>query len=605
MEDLLNSTELDPCQMCQRGMRMAKEFSLQAPEYLSGVLRELCAKYSFRRLDACAGLMERLSEQLVGIFSEMNLEGSDGYYACAYSFPGSCPVPLHQPADIAFPKAKPVNAVQPAPSGQTIQVLHFSDWHLDPLYKVGSEAKCSHNICCRDYGSWNDPGPIKKRASKWGDGKCDTPIALGLNTLETIPKFVPNASFGLFTGDIVSHDAWMISEKYVADEEIRSYELFKKYLQDLKLYVAMGNHDSYPSDQAPGRQRPDSYITHKWLYDHVAGIWEKNNWITSIEAEYARSHNAMFMTRPMDGLKLITLNTDLYYVRNFFTMLDTNLDDPSGMLHDLVLELQDSEDRGERVWIMGHMAPITRSLPRSSLLFQKIVARYSPHVIAGIFTGHYHQDKFIVVHDPDALEQTEESALNVIYQGPSVTPLDRSNPAIRWYDVDAKTFSILNTHTAVADIIGQGAYWEANDMEPEWKHEYSARETYADPADPLDPEDPLSPAFWHRTVERMKEDRELFKTYLQYESKLSEEAKPCHKGSACEYEALCQMQASTVVQHQQCTEDAETLKGTKNKKKPNKKKPFSVTRAGKEVIVGDYDEERGYIEGLGVERRGM
>ncbi|KAF9908229.1 hypothetical protein BX616_000203 [Lobosporangium transversale] len=140
-------------------------------------------------------------------------------------------------------------------------------------------------------------------------------------------------------------------------------------------------------------------------------------------------------------------------------------------------------------------------------------------------------------------------------------------------------------------------------MEPEWKHEYSARETYADPADPLDPEDPLSPAFWHRTVERMKEDRELFKTYLQYESKLSEEAKPCHKGSACEYEALCQMQASTVVQHQQCTEDAETLKGTKNKKKPNKKKPFSVTRAGKEVIVGDYDEERGYIEGLGVERR--
>ncbi|KAF9895846.1 hypothetical protein BX616_008712 [Lobosporangium transversale] len=138
----------------------------------------------------------------------------------------------------------------------------------------------------------------------------------------------------------------------------------------------------------------------------------------------------MFMTRPMDGLKLITLNTDLYYVRNFFTMLDTNLDDPSGMLHDLVLELQDSEDRGERVWIMGHMAPITRSLPRSSLLFQKIVARYSPHVIAGIFTGHYHQDKFIVVHDPDALEQTEESALNVIYQGPSVTPLDRSNPQL-------------------------------------------------------------------------------------------------------------------------------------------------------------------------------
>ena len=56
----------------------------------------------------------------------------------------------------------------------------------------------------------------------------------------------------------------------------------------------------------------------------------------------------MFMTRPMPGLKLITLNTDLYYVRNYFTMLDTDQDDPSGMFHDLIMELQDSEDHNER-----------------------------------------------------------------------------------------------------------------------------------------------------------------------------------------------------------------------------------------------------------------
>lgn len=80
----------------------------------------------------------------------------------------------------------------------------------------------------------------------------------------------------------------------------------------------------------------------------MADIWEKNSWITSVEADYAKSHNAMFMTRPMPGLKLITLNTDLYYVRNYFTMLDTEQDDPSGLFHDLILELQDSEDRGER-----------------------------------------------------------------------------------------------------------------------------------------------------------------------------------------------------------------------------------------------------------------
>jgi hypothetical protein len=77
---------------------------------------------------------------------------------------------------------------------------------------------------------------------------------------------------------------------------------------------------------------------------------------------------------------------------------------------------------------MGHMAPVTLTLPRSSILFQKVVARYSPHVIAGIFTGHYHQDKFIVMHDPDAEEHTQTSAVNIIYQGPSITPLDKANP---------------------------------------------------------------------------------------------------------------------------------------------------------------------------------
>lgn len=76
---------------------------------------------------------------------------------------------------------------------------------------------------------------------------------------------------------------------------------------------------------------------------------------------------------------------------------------------------------------MGHMAPVARSLPRSSILFQRIVARYSPHVIAGLFFGHFHLDKFIVMHDPD-LPQGEDSAINVVYQGPSITPNDRMNP---------------------------------------------------------------------------------------------------------------------------------------------------------------------------------
>lgn len=129
-------------------------------------------------------------------------------------------------------------------------------------------------------------------------------------------------------------------------------------------------------------------------------------------------------------------------------------------------------------------------------------------------------------------------------------------------------------------------------MEPEWKIEYSARETYQDPEAPLAPQAPLSPAFWHRAVERMKQDRDLFKKYLQYESKSSSEARECHKGSACEQETLCQMQASTVVQHAICTLQADSLHKHK-KNKPNKWEPFGKTRAGKTIHVLDYSEQRG------------
>ncbi|KAF9929739.1 hypothetical protein FBU30_001256 [Linnemannia zychae] len=595
-EDLLNSPTLDSCQMCRQGMRMAQEFSLEAPELMPGVLRILCTRYRFLRLDSCAGLMVRLGPQLVEVFSQMNVEGSDSYYACAYSFPGSCPVPVHQPNNpIIFPKPKPVNASQPPPSGESMQVLHFSDWHLDPLYQQGAEAKCSHNICCRDFGSWNDAGPVKKKASKWGEPKCDTPIALGLSALEAIRRFVPNATFGLFTGDIVSHDSWMITEKYVSDLETRSYDLFKKYLEEMKLYVVMGNHDSYPSDQAPLRQRPEQYITHQWLYDHVANLWEKNNWITSIEADYARSHNAMFMSRPMPGLKLITLNTDMFYVRNYYTMVDTDQDDPSGVFHDLILELQDSEDRNERVWIIGHMAPVTLTLPRASIIFQKIIARYSPHVIAGIFTGHYHQDKFVVMHDPDAEEHTQDSAINVIYQGPSITPLDNSNPAIRWYDIDPKTFSILDSHTVMADIINKADYWEAHDLEPEWFLEYSARSTYGDPINPLKAGEPLSPAFWQSIVERLESDPELFNKYIQFQSKSSALAKACVHGTICEQETRCVLQASTVIEHDVCEAMLETAAGGRKQRKPklSRWKRFSVTRSGRTIDLKEYDSLRG------------
>jgi len=55
IEDILDSPEMDPCQMCLKGMSVAQTFSREALELVPGVLRSLCIQYKVMRLDSCEG----------------------------------------------------------------------------------------------------------------------------------------------------------------------------------------------------------------------------------------------------------------------------------------------------------------------------------------------------------------------------------------------------------------------------------------------------------------------------------------------------------------------------------------------------------------------
>jgi hypothetical protein len=74
IEDILDSPVMDSCQMCLKGMQVAQTFSLEAPELVSGVLRSLCTKYAFMRLDSCAGTVENGKEP-VDIFQVLLYRG--------------------------------------------------------------------------------------------------------------------------------------------------------------------------------------------------------------------------------------------------------------------------------------------------------------------------------------------------------------------------------------------------------------------------------------------------------------------------------------------------------------------------------------------------
>lgn len=46
-------------------------------------------------------------------------------------------------------------------------------------------------------------------------------------------------------------------------------------------------------------------------YDHVAGLWEHEEWIPESAVSMAKAHYAGYMVRRADGLRIITLNTDM------------------------------------------------------------------------------------------------------------------------------------------------------------------------------------------------------------------------------------------------------------------------------------------------------
>ena len=46
-------------------------------------------------------------------------------------------------------------------------------------------------------------------------------------------------------------------------------------------------------------------------YDHVAKLWQQEQWIPQSAVAQARAHYAAYSVQRTDGLRIITLNTDL------------------------------------------------------------------------------------------------------------------------------------------------------------------------------------------------------------------------------------------------------------------------------------------------------
>ncbi|KAJ5115155.1 hypothetical protein NUU61_000914 [Penicillium alfredii] len=552
------------CTVCKKALVAAKPVALYAPALLPDAMISLCKSFGFHSNETCE---EDFATHTFGaiwtqVLAYADVAGLDGQYICNSLDDTFCDRPKTSPLNTAnlFPKPKPAHAHVPKASGKRVKVLHLSDFHLDSRFAVSSEANCSASMCCRS-NKYNDLSKSKALlpAPAYGSFKCDSPYDLVLAVLQAIGpltgtgkgKGKDSLAWTLYTGDMVSHDPEsQDSREYVEYTEASVYSLLKKYITG-PVFAALGNHDTSPANvdsphNLPGRLGEQQ----SWHYEHVAGMWQHEGWITREAADQARTHYGGYSIKTHYGLRIITWNTDLWYSNNYLNFINTTNPDNSGVFSWMIHELQKAEDAGERVWIMGHVLSGwdgTNPMPNPSNLFYQIVERYSPHVIANVFFGHTHEDQFMVYYANNGTTQNAKNALATGWVGPSVTPLTNMNSGFRMYEVDTGDFNIYEAYTFFSNVSDYPALQHTG---PTFKLEYSTRDTYG-PGAKWDKNAPLNATFWHHVTDAMEKDLGLVTRQNALQGKLSLKSPQCTT-AACQKAKVCYMRSGSVALGSQC-----------------------------------------------------
>ncbi|KAF9236005.1 sphingomyelin phosphodiesterase [Melanogaster broomeanus] len=525
------------CAQCLASLEVAKFLVMAAPEQGPLLAEAACVYFNYSTTCYDEYSVLALGSVFTQVVALADVGGYDGQVLCS-KFSNLCPIPPPVPLNLTswFAKPKP-NPLPPPkqPSGERLKVLHVSDIHIDPRYATGAEANCSQYMCCRDNAYNTDfPDQILLPASRYGAYYCDTPLSLMVSAMQAIPPLTGTEgtgfNFSIFTGDLTSHDTDnQYSRAYVEYAEVMVYNLLKKFLGPAPVYATVGNHDTYVQFQmipyAMGGYLGKQF---NWLYDHISSMWSYEGWLPSESVEFSRTHYAAYTVKRPDGLRVISLDTDICKAYNYFSYINATDPDPFGILRFLTDELQDAEDAGDRVWIVGHVLSGwdgTAAQYNPTNLCES-VDRYSPHVIANIFWGHTHEDELSIFYTNNATVMNADTALAVSWIGPSLTPLTNLNSGFRMYEVDSATFDVLDAYTWMSAVNEFPALDNQTEVGPTYAFEYSTRAAYGGNIT-WGANDPLNATWWHLVTEQMEYNSTLVQTFNTYQGKSSVVGAPC------------------------------------------------------------------------------
>lgn len=333
--------------------------------------------------DVCSGAISREGPILAHDLRSLTVGTKTAQLFCSTVF-GLCDYPEVTEYNVSFP-VENSTTTRPTVSGKTpLKIVQISDIHIDRSYETGANWNCTKNICCRSYTAADAPGNTSYPAGPYGNHNCDSPPSLEDSLYNAITEFVPDAAFTLFTGDVVEGAVWMTTETEVTNDLNNAYGKMQSMFGGQLVYGVVGNHDSNPVNSFPPAA-VSTTMSSQWVYDTLSNLW--GSWIGSADAARADTNSGAYSVRyPKGNLRIISINTNMYYKENFWLYEATMEADPSGQLAWLVGELQAAEDAGERVYIIGHMPMGSGdALHDGSNYFNQIVNRYQATIAAQFY----------------------------------------------------------------------------------------------------------------------------------------------------------------------------------------------------------------------------
>ncbi|RDA91314.1 hypothetical protein CP533_1579 [Ophiocordyceps camponoti-saundersi (nom. inval.)] len=525
------ATNLFGCSGCKDILSEGKKLANASPDSFIQWLQGKCDEIPNVDKDVCHGSFKHQAHAIAQVLQRVE-DNSKAFDAMCTTMAGVCELPKFEPWKVPLPAKDSCPRRRPSPSGKApIKVIHFSDIHIDPLYEEGANTDCKKPICCRSYTDEDKPCNNESPAGPFGDHRCDAPKTLEDSMYEAMMEIAPDASFAIFTGDIVDHAVWNTTADYNKKIIDDAYGKMKSKLNGKPVFATAGNHEAHPTNLFPTLA---AVKENRGLYHQLSNLW--SHWIDD-DAQCDRREYGSYSSKVPGGsnLRIISLNTNLYYRLNLWVYRDIDEKDPDDQLAWLVRELQAAETKGEHVFIIGHTPPGDKDTVRDKSNFlDQVFNRYSS-TIAAMFYGHTHVDHFAITYS-DYTQRNAANARLTSYIAPSLTPTS-GMPAFRVYEIDPETYGVLDSITYVADMTDP-----AFKSKPRWTKLYSAKEAYGPKVNPpvTDPKEELTPAFWHNLTEAMEADDDLFDAYV---ARKSRNWKPAECRDDCKTEEICQLRA--------------------------------------------------------------